>query len=171
MNTLRILTAACALALAGAAAGQAQACGEVMYRMGGALRYQAFVTHHPAEILVYDGPASRQHDKGKAQEATEFGRNLERGGHKVTVVTDGDALAQALAARRYDIIIAYAGDLPDITARLDKRDRAPTMIPVIDRNAADERALRSHYPGLVNEDASFGQMMKSIEQSMKARGS
>ena len=77
-------------------ASDAQACGEVMYRMGGALRYHAFITHHPAQILIYNGDAARQAQGANGQ----FNANLERAGHKVTVVDSPDALATALAEGR-----------------------------------------------------------------------
>jgi len=70
-------------------ASDAQACGEVMYRMGGALRYHAFITRHPAEILLYNGTAAQQAATADSQ---RFHENLEKAGHKVTVVDGPEAL-------------------------------------------------------------------------------
>ena len=92
-------------------ASDAQACGEVMYRMGGALRYHAFITRHPAQILLYNGTAAQQASSADGQ---RFHENLEKAGHKVTVVDGPDALAKALGEHSYDVIITYAGDLPAI---------------------------------------------------------
>ena len=145
----------------------AQACGEVMYRMGGALRYHAFITRNPANILVYAGAAERQHDSANV---AKFHENLEKAGHKVTLANSPDELARALAAHPYDVILTYAGDLDVVTAQIAKAAREPTLIPVIDRNSPNERAMRERYPNLVSEDANINQFLKVIEQSMKARG-
>lgn len=142
----------------------AHACGEVMYRMGGALRYHAFITRHPAEILLYAG--SHHSDAERKQ----FHDNLEKAGHKVTVLTDPDALTQALATHSYDVIIASADDMDAISAQITKASREPTLIPVLRRDASDESEMRARFPRMVTEDANLNQFLKLIEQSMKARG-
>ena len=162
-NKRFIMLALCATITAGAA-GHAQACGEVMYRMGGALRYHAFITRHPAEILMYaDAEQSKQpsyHD--------EFHRNLEKAGHKVTVIGSQDALAQALATHHYDVIIAYAASLPTINAELARAHKEPSLIPVFQNGNSE--AMRKQYPLALNENADLNQFLKTIEQTMKARG-
>lgn len=145
-------------------AADAQACGEVMYRMGGALRYHAFITRHPAQILLYTGPAARQAD---SNDRDAFHRNLEKAGHHVTTVDSPEALAAALGAQSYDVIITYAADLPAIEPELAHIAKEPTLIPVFQRN--DRDALRSQYPLALNEDANLNQFLKTIEQTMKAR--
>lgn len=146
-------------------ASDAQACGEVMYRMGGALRYHAFITRHPAQILLYSGTAAAQ---AASAEHDRFHENLEKAGHKVTVVDNPGALAQALAAHPYDVIITYAADLPEIKAQLAQVAHEPSLIPVFQHNDAD--AQRSQYPLALNEDTNLNQFLKTIEQTMKARG-
>lgn len=145
----------------------AQACGEVMYRMGSALRYHAFITRSPANILIYAGSASNQHATANDM---KFHENLEKAGHRVTVVHGPNELATALAAHPFDVIIAYAGDLDSVTAQLAKVSREPALIPVIDRNTTNEREMRERFPRLVTEDANLNQFLKVIEQSMKAKG-
>jgi hypothetical protein len=163
-NKKRFIMLGLCAAIAASAVGQAQACGEVMYRMGGALRYHAFITRHPAEILMYaDAAETKQpsyHD--------EFHRNLEKAGHKVTVVGSQDALAQALATHHYDVIIAYATSLPTINAQLAHVQKEPSLIPVF-QNGSDV-AARKQYPLALNENADLNQFLKTIEQTMKARG-
>lgn len=145
-------------------ATDAQACGEVMYRMGGALRYHAFITRHPAQILLYAGVRSRQSVSGGDTES--FHRNLERAGHHVTMVDSPEALAQALAAHAYDVIITYAADLPAIQPQLVHVSNEPTLIPVFEKN---EDSVRKEYPLALNEDANLNQFLKTIEQTMKTR--
>lgn len=145
----------------------AQACGEVMYRMGGALRYHAFITRNPANILLYAGTAGEQH---LSADTPKFHENLEKAGHKVTVVRGPDELAKALAAHPYDVIITYAADLDSVTSEIAKASREPALIPIIDRGATNEREMRERFPRMVSEDANLNQFLKVIEQSMKAKG-
>jgi hypothetical protein len=161
----RIPALTLAALISAAAAGNAQACGEVMYRMGGALRYHAFITRHPAEILVYVGSATEQ---AVSADHEGFHRNLEKAGHKVTQVQGPEALTQALATHHFDVIITYAADLPAINAQLAHAAKEPTLIPVFQRGSDD--SIRKQYPLALNEDANLNQFLKTIEQSMKARG-
>ena len=147
-------------------ASDAQACGEVMYRMGGAMRYHAFITHHPAQILLYSGNAAKQ---AAGSDQARFHESLEKAGHKVTVVETPLALAAALSARSYDVIITFAADLPEINAQIAHVAREPSLIPVFPRGN-DEQRTRAEYPLALNEDANLNQFLKTIEQTMKARG-
>lgn len=140
----------------------AHACGEVMYRMGGALHYRAFITKHPAQIILY-----APHRSDADPEA--FHRNLEKAGHKVTVVATPDAFAQALRERPFDVVIGYAADLPVITSGIERVARQPSVIPVFDR-ASDEGSERREYPLALSVDANLNAFLKTIEKSMKARG-
>jgi hypothetical protein len=62
----------------------------------------------------------------------------------------------------------YASDLPAINTQLAHVNHEPTLIPVLQHS--DENALREHYPLALNEDANINQFLKTIEQTMKARG-
>jgi hypothetical protein len=161
---MKRLTTTALLLVVAVASADAQACGEVMYRMGGALRYHAFVTKHPAQILLYSGNGAHQ----TSADVDGFHHNLERAGHQVTIIDTPDALAKSLAAHSYDVIIAYAIDLPAINSQLAHVNHEPTLIPVLQHG--DENALREHYPLALNEDANLNQFLKTIEQTMKARG-
>ena len=163
----RVIAIALCAAIGAGAASQAQACGEVMYRMGGALRYHAFITRHPAEILMYADAATMQQ---RSANRDEFHHNLEKAGHKVTVVDGPEALSQALATHHYDVIIAYANSLPTINAQLAHAQREPSLIPVFPGSSGDE-ATRKQYPLALNEGADLNQFLKTIEQTMKSRGS
>ena len=142
------------------AASDAQACGEVMYRMGGALRYHAFITRHPAQILMY---ASQQ-----ASASDEFQRNLEKAGHHVTYVSTPEAFGKALQTNQYDVIITYASDMPAIQQQIAHVAHEPSLIPVLQHG--DQESMRKQYPLALNEDANLNQFLKTIEQTMKARG-
>lgn len=163
MKIQRFVQIAFAAALA-AAAGGVQACGEVMYRMGGALHYRAFISKHPAQILLYSNAVDAP------PEAEAFHHNLEKAGHRVTVIHGPKAFAQALSDHPYDVIIAYANDLPTISREMQKAAREPSLIPVFGRGS-DERSERQQYPLALSEDANLNDFLKTIEKSMKSRGS
>jgi hypothetical protein len=145
-----------------AAAADARACGEVMYRMGGALHYHAFLTKHPAQIILYSSSERRSM-------TDEFHHNLEKAGHKVTVVDTPEAFSRALGEHPYDVVIGYASDLPVITAKIEHAAREPSLIPVF-AHGGDEHASQQRYPLALTEDANLNDFLKTIEKSMKSRG-
>src|SRR5262249_41311276 len=157
MNKLGTTTLLLVVAIASA---DAQACGEVMYRMGGAFRYHAFITKHPAQILLYAGARAAG---AASPDEQNFHVNLEKAGHKVTVVQDPEQLSRELTEHSYDVIIAYASDLPAINARLANIAKEPSLIPVFP-HGNDERSARQQYPLALNEDANLNQFLKTIEQ-------
>lgn len=167
MSKVRFTMMLFATGLTVASAGDSGACGEVMYRMGGALRYHAFRTHHPAQILVYVGSAASEFS---GAERARFHDGLERAGHKVTLVADQQTLIQALnALHQFDVIIASSGDMDTVSAQIAHSKRESTVIPVFRPGTGDERQMRERFPRLISADASLNQYLKSIEQSMKAR--
>lgn len=165
MNKLGTTVLMLAVAIA---ASDAHACGEVMYRMGGALRYHAFITRHPAQILLYSGATAAERH-AVTNDMQEFDNNLIKAGHSVTVVNTPDALGKALAAHHYDVIITYAGDLNAIEPQLTNISHEPALIPVFPRNV--EESTLKQYPLAVNENANINQFLKTIEETMKSRGS
>lgn len=173
MNTqrridIRPAILATALLLTGSVFGipSAQACGEVMYRMGGALRYQAWVSRHPAQILLF-GDAASAEAKGLDREG--FQRSLERAGHHVQVVDDAATLDQALATHAFDIVITDADHLPTVRDSLAQATVAPALMPVVTRGDLD--AMRRQYPEAVAANAGINRFLKTIERTMEARGS
>jgi hypothetical protein len=147
------------------AAVEAQACGELMLRSLGAMRYKAFVTHHPAAILLYSGDAA---NSGKRPAATDvrFHQSLEKVGHKVSMARGPDELGRALAAHHYDVIVASADDMVGATGQIAKASREPMLIPVLDK-PSNEREMRERFPLLVT--GSFNDLLKTIEQAMSAQ--
>jgi hypothetical protein len=143
-------------------ASEAEACGEVMLRTLDTMRFHAFVTHHPASVLIYSGDSA----KHPPAQAGKLHDGLEKAGHKVSVAHGPEQLAKALAARKFDIVVAYADELVAVTTQITGASREPTLIPVLD-GGADERQLRARFPHLVSGD--LNELLKTIEQSMKAQ--
>ena len=164
MNASRRMTSAALVVTLCAAASPAHACGEVMLRALGTMRYHAFVTRNPAAILLYsDGPAGNA--KRPAATDPRLHDNLEKVGHKVSMARGTGELAHALAENRYDVIVAYADDMLAVTVQIAKATPEPKLIPVLD-NASNEREMRERFPRLVTGD--FKDLLKAIEQAMSA---
>jgi hypothetical protein len=145
-------------------AADAQACGELMLRSVGAMRYHAFVTRHPATILLYshDGASS---SKRPAATDPRLHDSLEKVGHKVSVARGPGELAQALATHRYNLIIGYADDMAGASNDIAKASPQSILIPVLD-SAANERQMRERFPRLVV--GNFNDLLKAIERAMSA---
>ena len=140
----------------------AQACGESMFHTGQGMRYHAFITRQPANILVYHP------GKPDAQQKQLYS-GLERAGHKVTLVTDESALAQALADKRFDVIIASAHDMREISVDINTVAPAPALLAVVG-DSTREQPLHDRFAHTLRENDGLNQYLKSIEQTMQARG-
>jgi len=161
MNDSGNKTAAILVVVLGLVAANAQACGELMLRGLGAMRYHAFVTSHPAAILLYSGDSAST-TRPAATDA-RLHDSLEKVGHKVSLARGPGELGQALTARQYDLIIAYADDMAGATSQLAKASHEPMLIPVLD-SASNERQMRERFPRLVT--GNFNDLLKAIEQAM-----
>lgn len=144
-------------------APQAQACGEVMLRTLGAMRYHPFVTRHPAQILLYSGDEAVH--RAPADD-TKLQNSLEKVGHKVAIARGPEELARALAAHHYDVVIAPADHMVGVTTRITNHSHEPIVIHMLDK-ATDEQQLRARFPRLV--DGNANDLLKAIELVMKAQ--
>jgi hypothetical protein len=159
MNATNRRTSAILIVATCLSATDAQACGDLMLRTLGAMRFHPYATRHPAAILLYSGEGA----KHPAEYDTKLHDSLEKVGHKVVLARGPDALAQALAARLFDVIIAYADDMDRVTSQIPKGSREPALIPVVDSGAANERQIRDRFPRSVS---TFKELLRTIEQSM-----
>ena len=145
-------------------AAEVQACGELMLRSLSTMRYRAFVTRNPADILVYVGDAS---SKRPPATSARLHDGLERAGHRVSVVQGPAALEQALGSRNYDVIVAFSDDMISVVGQIAKATREPALIPVLD-SAENEREMRERFPRLVI--GNLNDLLRTIERAMKATG-
>jgi CheY-like chemotaxis protein len=161
MNRCILARAALAFALA-LACVPASACGEGQFNMGQGLRYQAYLAPHPATVLVYDdGAGDRQALYG----------GLQKAGHKVTVVRDATALAQALRARRFDIVIADFDDAATVQSGSASNPGQPRLLPVVARSRRNAPEVLDRFKWFLLDGASLGQYLKVINQLMSMRAS
>ena len=138
----------------------ATACGEGQFNMGHGLRYQAYLARHPATVLVYDD--------GTVDRASLYA-GLQKAGHKVTVVGTADAMAQALHARKFDVVIADLDDATAMQSHVGTAAAKTKVLPVVARNRKDAPELRNQFKLFVIDGASLGQYLKVINQLLSLR--
>ena len=159
MKTSPIKTSAILVVALCLTATEVEACGELMLRSLDTMRFHAFVTHHPARILVYSSEGA-SHPPAHAAKLRD---GLAKAGHKVSMARGPEQLAKALA-QNPDVVVAFADDLVAVTTQITKASREPTLIPLLD-GGADERQMRARFPHLVT--GGFKDLLRTIEQSMK----
>ena len=162
MNASKVKTAAILAVVIFLSATEAQACGELILRSLGTMRYHPFVTRHPAQILLYAGDGAVKHPPGFEVKLHGF---LEKAGHKVVIARDPEELAKALAEHHYDVVIAPGDDMVSVTSRTTKESSEPIVIPVLN-NGTDDRQMRARFPRVVT--GNLNDLLKAIEESMKA---
>lgn len=155
MKKLPLVLLVSALSLS-VAAPNALACGEVLFHSGQGMRYHAFITRHPANILVYSPAAI---EPGSAQSQLYAG--LRKAGHKVTVVTDSQSAAVELAANHFDVVIASARDMDAIEATVAKSANGPAFLAVVGRDTAG----RDRFPICVQEGAGLNSYLRIIDHT------
>lgn len=161
---MKVLTLTAALIVSGllVAPAPARACGEGQFNVGQGLRYQGYLAPHPATVLVYADPASGADSADR--QAVYHG--LEQAGHRVTVVTDSDALSRALASKHYDVVIANFNDVAAVESSVGNTPEKPLMLPVVARSERNSPALSSKFALFLIDGASLGQYLKVINQAV-----
>jgi PleD family two-component response regulator len=136
----------------------ARACGEGQFNMGQGLGYQAYLAPNPADVLVMAPGEDRIARR-------DLYMGLQRAGHRVTLVGDAAQLQEALAARRYDVVIADIDDA-DALAPAIAANQATRLIPVVPRTARHDPRLRAQYAAFLLDRASLGQYLRAINASV-----
>ena len=149
------------LALVLLPAGLALACGEGQFNMGHGLQYQAYLAPRPATVLIYSGAGET------AAQRDALVKGLRDSGHKVTAVADAGAMATALQAQHFDVLIA---DYEDIDAAASQAQaagaNAPALVPVVARSMRRDPGLKERFRSFVLDGASLGQYLKSINTAL-----
>ncbi len=130
---LTLVTVACIRA-------DVRACGDKFLRVARSARFRAYASLHPSSILVY---APRWTNSG----IQEFERILKRGGHRPVTVMTAEAMSQAFAGGKYDLVITSYQDAAAVSRELDGLASRPALLPVVYKarkaeTAAAEAAYR-----------------------------
>lgn len=118
------------------------ACGDKFLRAGRSVRGRRYAALHPSSILIYRPAGSTE--KG----IRDFEKLLRGAGHTPRVLPREGDFAQALAAAKYDLLIADYGDAGTIGNALGSVPARPTVLPLVLRKAAEGEARRD-FPCLI----------------------
>lgn len=131
----------------------ALACGEMMVNAGKGLAFQSWLARVPADVLVLYTEDS--------DEAAYAG--LEQAGHHLTLVTDSDQLAEALASGSYDVVIADY-DMADTVAPIAASKQPTRFLPVIERSMRRNAAIRDRFDEFLIEGSGVNRYLSVIER-------
>ncbi|MBS0457170.1 MAG: hypothetical protein JSS44_07570 [Proteobacteria bacterium] len=157
-----LLAAAIATLFVAALPATALACGEGQFNTGKGLAYQGYLAPRPATVLIYSAPDSTMSHADR--DALYAG--LKKAGHTLTIVSDADALTDALRGHHYDVVIAAIGSMATVDAATASATDRPHLLPVVARSAGDLPDVREHYKAFLVDGASLGQYLKSINTMM-----
>ncbi len=166
MNKHMLVSATLAIALVFAST-QALACGEGAFNAGKGLPYQGYLAPRPATVLVYANPDPTVSDADR----NALYAGLTKAGHKLTMVKDPTALANALRERHYDIVITAFDAVDTVQAATADAGNAAgktALLPVVARSDRDSPQLRGHFDAFVVDGASIGQYLKVISKALPA---
>ena len=101
------------------------ACGDKYLSAGRGTRIRAYQSIHPATILLYRSANS-------TAEGVKFYDELLRGaGHTPVFVKHGASIADVIASRKYDLIIASYDDAETVKAQLASAPTKPDVLPIL----------------------------------------
>jgi len=156
-STSRIVAGILALASMGA-----QACGDVLFRVGHGMRYDSYVAPRPAAVVIYGRADGAMTGKENA-----LRKGLEKAGHKVTMKSAGEGLVPDSGARPYDVVIAELAAIRPLAESVEGAAQRPAFVPVVGSGA--EGDLRDRYQWWVKEGASLGRFLQAIDKAMEFR--
>ena len=153
-----LLAAACA-------AAPALACGESMFNTGKGLEFQAYLAPRPATVVIYGTPDPTASQKQRE----ELLSGLQSAGHRVLLVDDVDAYAQAVRAQKVDLVIADAVAI-DTLAGAQGDAAAPRLLPVLSKGARADSAKGGRFELFVRGGARLGQYLRAIDKAVSMAG-
>jgi hypothetical protein len=109
------------------------ACGDKFLRVGRSARFRGYASVHPSSILVY-APRWTRHG------IADFEQMLKHGGHKPVTVTSTDAMSQAFAGGKYDVVITSYADAQVVAKELQALPSRPALMPVVYKATKTETA-------------------------------
>jgi hypothetical protein len=137
----------------------AQACGELRFNSGRGLPFQSYIAPRPADVLVVHSEAMQD----------EYLEALEEAGHRLTIVSNADAVATELGKRRYDIVIAGYDALDAVSPQVDAAPNSPSLLPIVGRALRKDPLLLSRFSEILLDGASFGQYLTVINKIVSSR--
>lgn len=122
---MRRVLALCLIAIATAGTVDLGACGDKFLRVGRSARFRRYAAAHPAAILIYKPVNST------AAGIDELTALLKRAGHRPMAVDRGTDMSIALAAGKYDLVIADYSDADRIKSSFHAVAIKPKLLPIL----------------------------------------
>ncbi|HEY2149597.1 MAG TPA: hypothetical protein VGH34_02245 [Vicinamibacterales bacterium] len=101
------------------------ACGDKFLRVGRSARFRRYAAVHPATILIYKPALATRAG------IEELKTLLMQAGHRPEAVDSGTSLSSALAAARYDLVIADYADAVQIRNAVAAVPSRPEILPIL----------------------------------------
>lgn len=143
-----------------------RACGEAAFNAAKGLPYQGYLAERPATVLIYSQPGA----SGNETDRQALYAGLTRAGHKLTVVGDGDGLANALREHHYDVVIAPSDAVDAVTAATADAGgsaNSPRLLPVFAPHDRNSTQLRERFGAFLLDGASLRQYLKMIGKALQ----
>jgi DNA-binding NtrC family response regulator len=116
------------------------ACGDKFLRVGRSARFRRYAAVHPASILIYSPVNATRAgiDELKAM--------LKRAGHNPVALDRHASVSAALAASRYDVVIADYLDVDRLKVDLQSAASQAALLPILDKpgKAIETEAARQY---------------------------
>jgi hypothetical protein len=140
------------------------ACGDKFLRLGRSARFRRYGAVHPVAVLIYSRNSTR---KG----INELKAVLKRAGHKPVALDRSASVSAALAASRYDVVIADYADADRLTGDVSAASGA-ALLPILYKpsEAVEVEATR-RYAFLIRPDAMTKfDALDEIDRLMESKG-
>jgi hypothetical protein len=141
------------------------ACGDKFLRVGRSARFRRYAAVHPAAILIYT-PA---HATRAGIE--ELKALLMQAGHRAEAIDSGASIAGAVAASRYDLVIADYADAVRVRSALGTSPSKPEILPILYKpTEAVEAEAEQQYACLIKpHDMTKFDALAEIDRLMQRR--
>lgn len=144
---MRRVLAVCLIAIATVGTVDLGACGDKFLRVGRSARFRRYAAAHPAAILIYKPVNST---RAGIEELTAL---LKRAGHRPVAVDRGMDMSVALAAAKYDLVIADYSDADRIKNSFRAVSSKPEFLPILFKQSkAIEAEAEKQYVCLIKPD-------------------
>jgi hypothetical protein len=141
------------------------ACGDKFFLVSrGDSFMRAYASLHPGTIVIYTGGGS---DTSKALGDGRLLKYFSRAGHRVTVVKDQAALAQALQAQPVDVVLASLTEALVLVPRIDATPSKPVLMPV--EGQGDRTGASHQFMATLKATDKINGFLAKVEGVMKTR--
>ncbi len=143
------------------------ACGDKLVVVGRGLRPSHRTAAVRASILLYATPG------GALPAALAEGglqKDLERAGHRLSLVGTEEELHKALSAGGYDLVFADFKMAPQVEAAAEQSPARPTVLPTLYKpTSAELNAARSQYRCVLDSPGGDRDYLAVVDQAMASR--